>query len=195
MKIFVPKESWPGETHVPVVPDTARKLVQAGAQVEIESGLGSTIGISDAAYTDAGATVNTDRASGQNQADMVIRLRPPTPDDIRTLKANCIHVSYIDPFFNQACVEAFDTRPVVEEQVQSLGAKFVKIDIGETGQTQRWLRQTAHGGADQNAAHRHGQTLRRCRCRHHHGTGLRPQSAAHCHRRHGQGHETRQRDR
>jgi H+-translocating NAD(P) transhydrogenase subunit alpha len=35
-----------------------------------------------------------------------------------------------------ARVEAFDTRPVVEEQVQSLGAKFVKIDLGETGQTE-----------------------------------------------------------
>ncbi|MDC2964628.1 NAD(P) transhydrogenase subunit alpha, partial [Gammaproteobacteria bacterium] len=33
-------------------------------------------------------------------------------------------------------VEAFDTRPVVAEQVQSLGAKFVEIDLGETGQTQ-----------------------------------------------------------
>ena len=34
-----------------------------------------------------------------------------------------------------ARVDAFDTRDVVEEQVQSLGAKFVKIDLGETGQT------------------------------------------------------------
>ena len=34
-----------------------------------------------------------------------------------------------------AKVEAFDTRPVVEEQVKSLGARFVKIDIGETGET------------------------------------------------------------
>jgi len=34
-----------------------------------------------------------------------------------------------------AQVEAFDTRPVVEEQVKSLGAKFLKIDLGETGQT------------------------------------------------------------
>ncbi len=34
-----------------------------------------------------------------------------------------------------ARVEAFDTRPVVEEQVKSLGAKFVKINLGETGQT------------------------------------------------------------
>ena len=34
-----------------------------------------------------------------------------------------------------AKVEAFDTRPVVEEQVKSLGAKFVKLDLGDTGQT------------------------------------------------------------
>jgi NAD(P) transhydrogenase subunit alpha len=34
-----------------------------------------------------------------------------------------------------ARVEAFDTRPVVEEQVKSLGARFVKVDLGETGQT------------------------------------------------------------
>ncbi len=35
-----------------------------------------------------------------------------------------------------ARVEAFDTRPVVAEQVESLGAKFVKVDLGETGQTE-----------------------------------------------------------
>ena len=34
-----------------------------------------------------------------------------------------------------AVVEAFDTRPEVEEQVKSLGGKFVKVDIGETGRT------------------------------------------------------------
>lgn len=34
-----------------------------------------------------------------------------------------------------AIVEAFDTRPVVEEQVRSLGGRFVKIDIGDTGET------------------------------------------------------------
>lgn len=34
-----------------------------------------------------------------------------------------------------ARVEAFDTRPEVEEQAKSVGARFVKIDLGETGQT------------------------------------------------------------
>lgn len=39
-----------------------------------------------------------------------------------------------------ARVEAFDTRPAVEEQVRSLGARFVRVDLGETGET-------AHGYA------------------------------------------------
>jgi H+-translocating NAD(P) transhydrogenase subunit alpha len=34
-----------------------------------------------------------------------------------------------------ARVEAFDTRPVVEDEVRSLGARFIKVDLGETGQT------------------------------------------------------------
>ncbi len=34
-----------------------------------------------------------------------------------------------------ARVDAFDTRPAVAEQVRSLGAKFVEVDLGETGQT------------------------------------------------------------
>jgi H+-translocating NAD(P) transhydrogenase subunit alpha len=36
-----------------------------------------------------------------------------------------------------AKVEAYDTRAVVAEQVQSLGAKFITIDVGETGQTEQ----------------------------------------------------------
>ena len=36
-----------------------------------------------------------------------------------------------------ARVEAFDTRPIVAEQVESLGARFVKVDLGETGQTEQ----------------------------------------------------------
>lgn len=36
-----------------------------------------------------------------------------------------------------ARIEAFDTRPVVKEEVQSLGAKFLEIDLGEMGQTEQ----------------------------------------------------------
>lgn len=36
-----------------------------------------------------------------------------------------------------ARVEAYDTRPVVKEQVESLGARFVELDLGELGQTEQ----------------------------------------------------------
>jgi NAD(P) transhydrogenase subunit alpha len=36
-----------------------------------------------------------------------------------------------------ARVEAFDVRPEVEEQIKSLGAKFIKVELGETGSTQQ----------------------------------------------------------
>jgi NAD(P) transhydrogenase subunit alpha len=44
-----------------------------------------------------------------------------------------------------ARVEAFDTRAVVKEQVQSLGAKFVEIDLGQTGQTAQGYAQALTG--------------------------------------------------
>jgi NAD(P) transhydrogenase subunit alpha len=224
MLIFVPKETHPGEPRVPTIPASVKKLVARGADVTVEAGLGETCDHTDADYESAGATVTTDRAGTLAKADMVLRLRKPPLDEIATLKKGCIHVSFLDPFNEDALVdefvkcgvtaismemiprttlaqkmdalssqanlagyvavilgadrmnkvlpmmmtpagtiapsrvfiigvgvaglqaiatakrlgarvEAFDTRPVVEEQVQSLGAKFVKVDLGETGQT------------------------------------------------------------
>ena len=53
-----------------------------------------------------------------------------------------------------ARVEAFDTRPVVAEQVQSLGAKFARIDVGPAGETEQgYARELT---AEQLAAQREG---------------------------------------
>jgi NAD(P) transhydrogenase subunit alpha len=54
-----------------------------------------------------------------------------------------------------ARVEAFDTRAVVKEQVQSLGAKFVEIDLGQTGQTAQGYAQALTG--EQLEKQRQGQ--------------------------------------
>lgn len=223
MKLFYARETFPGETRVPVIPAIVEKLVKLGAEVQVEAGMGTTLGIADEAYTKAGATITT-LADGQAGADIVLRLRKPSPEVLSGLKPGTVHVSYLDPFNERdlitalaekqisaislemiprttiaqkmdvissqanlggyvsvilaaeriakifpmmttpagtiapakvfiigvgvaglqaiatakrlgALVEAFDTRPVVEEQVKSLGAKFVKVDLGETGQT------------------------------------------------------------
>lgn len=54
-----------------------------------------------------------------------------------------------------AQVTAFDTRPVVEEQVKSLGAKFLKIDLGDTGETQQGYANALT--PEQQAAQKEGQ--------------------------------------
>jgi NAD(P) transhydrogenase subunit alpha len=55
MKLFVPKETNPAETRVPLLPTDAGKLAELGAGVEFEAGIGETINIPDEAYEKAGA--------------------------------------------------------------------------------------------------------------------------------------------
>ncbi|MFT4998431.1 MAG: NAD(P) transhydrogenase subunit alpha [Chitinophagales bacterium] len=223
MLIAIPKELHPGENRAPLVPDSVKKLVTAGADIRIESGMGAGSGFADEEYTAVGATIATDRAALLGEADVVLRLHKPSIEEVAQLKQGSVHVSYLDPFNERELVEAFqkqkvsaismemipritrsqkmdalssqanlagyvmvamgvnalnrilpmmmtpagtlkpakvfiigagvaglqaiatakrlgakvtafDTRAVVAEQVQSLGAKFLNIDLGETGQ-------------------------------------------------------------
>ena len=224
MVIGVPRELQPGEQRAALIPASIQKLVRAGAQVVIESGLGLGAGHSDEDYATAGAHVTHDRAALLAQSELVLRLHKPPVAEIAQLKRGAIHISYLDPFNEPGLIDAFvsagvtaismemiprttrsqkmdalssqanlagyvmvllaaarlprilpmmmtpagtlkpanvfvigagvaglqaiatakrlgakvvafDTRSVVAEQVQSVGAKFLEIDLGETGQT------------------------------------------------------------
>jgi len=224
MQIAVPKETWANERRVALIPDSVKKLVQAGLSVTVESGLGVSSGYSDEDYTEAGAAISNNRSELIGAGDIILRVRKPAMEEVTLTRKGAIHISYLDPYNEAelvdalatqgvtaismemiprttraqkmdalssqanlagyvmvilaahkldrilpmmmtpagtlsparvfvigagvaglqaiatakrlgARVEAFDTRPVVAEQVQSLGAKFVEIDLGETGQT------------------------------------------------------------
>jgi len=224
MNIAVPKEVHLGETRVALIPEHIAKLVEMGAYITVESGIGQKLNFSDEDYAKAGASLEADRNNLLQTADMVLRIRKPAMEELALLKEKSTYVSLLDPFNERELVEklmnkrvtaismemipritraqkmdvlssqanlagyaaviiaaerldkifpmmmtpagtisparvfvigvgiaglqaiatakrlgarvdAFDTRPVVEEQVKSLGARFVKIDLGETGQT------------------------------------------------------------
>ncbi len=224
MNIGVPKEVHPSETRVALIPEHIARLVKMGAHITVETGIGQTLNISDEDYATAGASLEADRSNLFQAADVVLRIRKPTLEEVALLKEESIYVSLLDPFNEReliealknkrvasismemipritraqkmdvlssqsnlagyvaviiaaerldkifpmmmtpagtisparvfvigvgiaglqaiatakrlgARVDAFDTRPVVEEQVKSLGARFVKVDLGETGQT------------------------------------------------------------
>ncbi|MFT5170540.1 MAG: NAD(P) transhydrogenase subunit alpha [Candidatus Marinamargulisbacteria bacterium] len=221
MHILFPKESKQDETRLALDLSSAEKLLKRGVRISVEAGAGKRL-FSDDSFRQTGVSIVEDVSSVG--ADMVVRINPPTDEEIGTLSANTIHISLMDPFLNDtivgklqkanvtalslemiprstraqkmdvlssqaslagyqavisaaeqldrvlpmmmtpagtlapsrvfvigagvaglqaiatakrlgARVEAFDTRPVVEEQVQSLGAKFVKVDLGDAGET------------------------------------------------------------
>ena len=224
MQIGVLKETHPGENRVAVIPDTVKKLVKLGAELTVETTLGQGAGFADEAYTEAGATIASNRNDILANSDILLRIRKPESAEVGQIKQGCIHISYLDPFNEGELVDAlakqgvsavsmemiprttlsqkmdalssqanlagyvavmmaanrldrllpmmmtpagtikparvfvigagvaglqaiatakrlgakvtaFDTRPVVAEQVRSVGAKFLEIDLGETGET------------------------------------------------------------
>mgnify|MGYP001403925209 FL=1 len=225
MQIAVPTEQWPNERRVALIPDSIKKLARAGFSIHVQDGCGNESGYSNEDYTEAGATVSSDREAMLKSSDIILRVRKPDASEVNLLKSGAVHISYLDPYNEPELVdsmaqqgvsaismemiprttraqkmdalssqanlagyvmvmlaaqkidrivpmmmtpagtlspakvfvigagvaglqaiatakrlggrvEAFDTRPVVAEQVQSLGAKFVEIDLGETGQTE-----------------------------------------------------------
>merc|ERR1711974_84539 len=96
-----------GENRVAIIPSDAKKLVRAGAVVQIEAGMGLGSGYSDAEYVDAGASVVEDRAAIFAAADIVLRISKPTLEEIKQLKAGSIHISYLDPFNEHDLIKAF----------------------------------------------------------------------------------------
>jgi len=222
----VPKETWPGERRVALVPDAVRDLVGDPVQLAVERGAGLAAGFADADYEKAGARIEADPRALLAGADVVLKVQPPRAredgsDEVDDLGQGHLLICFLRPLdmpglaarlaargitaFSMelmpritraqsmdalssmstlsgyravllaavalpkifpmmitaagtlaparvlvigagvaglqaiatarrlgAVVEAYDTRPAVKEQVQSLGARFVELAL-ETG--------------------------------------------------------------
>jgi NAD(P) transhydrogenase subunit alpha len=72
--VGVPKESYPGERRVALIPVAIPNLVKAGLEVIVEAGAGEQAGYTDAAYIDKGAKIAPDRAAVFSAADIVVQV-------------------------------------------------------------------------------------------------------------------------
>ena len=82
MKLAVPTETRPGERRVALVPDVVKKLVGTGWEVCVQAGAGTEAAFSDSAFTAAGATVAPDAAATLAGAGLVVRVNPPSAEDV-----------------------------------------------------------------------------------------------------------------
>ena len=97
MRIAVLKERAAGERRVALVPESAAKLVKAGAEVAIEKGAGEAAGFPDAQYTAAGAAVAAGSASALAGADVVLAVQPPASPPLDELPSGSVLISLMPP--------------------------------------------------------------------------------------------------
>ena len=74
MIVGVPRESFPGERRVALVPAAIPNLTKAGLEVVVEAGAGAVAGYPDADYTAKGAKIAADRAEVFRAADIVVQI-------------------------------------------------------------------------------------------------------------------------
>jgi len=105
MIIGVPSEAASGERRVAMVPDDAAKLAKAGHTVKVQTGAGAAAGFVDDMYSEAGATVVSDRAETFN-ADIVVQVRcyGANPelggDDLHHINDKRILIGHCEPLIN-----------------------------------------------------------------------------------------------
>jgi H+-translocating NAD(P) transhydrogenase subunit alpha len=112
MRIGVPKEAAPGERRVALVPESVKKLIQAGYDVSIEAGAGETAGYPDAAYRDAGAAAETDSASLLGSADLVLKVGAPTAAEVSSMRQGAIYLGSLMPLRNPEAARALAQRRI-----------------------------------------------------------------------------------
>jgi len=98
MRIGVPKETAEGEQRVALVPEVVRKLAggDRGLEVIVERGAGAGALIPDVQYEEAGAQM-VEGAGGAYDADVVVKVAPPSAEDIGRLSSDDVLIGFLQP--------------------------------------------------------------------------------------------------
>jgi len=104
MKVGVPKETFPGERRVALVPESVAALAKVGHSVVVELGAGVSAGLPDEMYREKGATLG-DRTTVFRDADVVVQVRGPGANphsggaDLALVRADQWLIGMQEPFF------------------------------------------------------------------------------------------------
>lgn len=97
MRVGVPRERRPGEHRVGLTPNAVAALVARDIEVVVETDAGERAGFLDGAYRAAGATVVDGQAEACD-ADLVVWVGPPTPQELALVPEGAAVLGFLDPF-------------------------------------------------------------------------------------------------
>jgi alanine dehydrogenase len=119
--IGVPKETTLQENRVALVPHSVISLVANGHRVIVESGAGDKVKISDHDYSEAGAEI-VFSTSEVYKADILLKVAPPTIDEIDWMKPNQVLISPIQlPILNPEYIAK-----LLKKRVVSLAMEYIR---------------------------------------------------------------------
>lgn len=111
MLIGVPKETKEKENRVALTPEIIKSLIQSGFSVCVEKGAGSGSYFSDSFYENAGAQL-ADKEKVYSNSDVITKVHPPLPDEIKLMKPDAILISYMYASTHPELVEACASRGI-----------------------------------------------------------------------------------
>jgi NAD(P) transhydrogenase len=117
----VPKETFSNERRVALSPEAAQRLIKQGFKINIETGAGSYADFSDEAYKSVGVHV-VSREQAFN-ADLMLKVRPPSQEEALMLKDESGLISFINPAQNKNLIDILKSKKITSfgmEQVPRL---------------------------------------------------------------------------
>ena len=119
MIVGVPKETYPGETRVALVPAIIPSLQKEGMEVQVEAGAGTESGYPDSAYTEKGATIMASRLQLFESAKIVaqVRLLGANPEqgqaDLPCMQSGQLLIGMAEALSNPDALRSLNTRKVI----------------------------------------------------------------------------------
>src|SRR3954469_10427905 len=119
MIIGVPKETYPGERRVALVPSSVPPLIKSGVRVQLEAKAGLAAGFTGEAYADAGAEVIDDREQIIRSADILLQVRGLGANphagaaDLQYMQEGLVVIAPCDPLGNFAAVKQLAERGIL----------------------------------------------------------------------------------
>ncbi|MEE2732320.1 MAG: Re/Si-specific NAD(P)(+) transhydrogenase subunit alpha [Pseudomonadota bacterium] len=120
MLVGIPREIYPGENRVAVIPSGIQILTGAGFDVVVQSGAGEASHYDDDEFRNAGASIAPDAASLYEQADLVLKVRHLVDNEPDLIKEGSTLICMLDAWFNQDLVKA-----LAAKNVRSFALEFI----------------------------------------------------------------------
>jgi len=112
VRIVVPRETAAGERRIALVPESCKKLIQAGYDIAVESGAGNAAGFLDQSYADVNVSLWGDAASLVAEGDVVLKVTAPSELEVARMKPGAIYIGSLMPLRHLHAVRALAARRV-----------------------------------------------------------------------------------